>query len=72
MKLMLVKGATSVQVAIFVRDSSQTDGRGLTGLVYNTGGLVAYYWRPGGTPTAITLQVLAAWRSAAIVGASGR
>lgn len=75
MKLMLVKGATSVQVAVFVRDSSQTDGRGLTGLVFNTSNLAAYYWRPGGSPTAITLATLAnaqaAWSSGGFVAVDG-
>jgi hypothetical protein len=75
MKLMLVKGATSVQVAIFVRDSSVTTGAGLTGLVFNTGSLTAYYWRPGGTATAITLATLAnaqaAWSSGGFVAIDG-
>jgi hypothetical protein len=71
MKLALVKGATSVQVAVFVRDSSVTTGAGLTGLVFNTSNLAAYYWRPGGTATAITLATLAnaqaAWSSGGFV-----
>lgn len=75
MKLSLVKGATSVQVAIFIRDTSQTDGRGLTGLAFNSGSLTAYYWRPGGTATSITLATLAnaqaAWSSGGFVAVDG-
>jgi hypothetical protein len=58
LKLILKAGTTSKRLAIFVRDSSQTDGRGLTGLAWNTSGLAWYYWREdagnaGGT--AVTL-----------------
>jgi len=59
MKLSVKKGTTSKTIAVFIPDSSQTDGRGLTGLAYNSAGLVASYWRPGGSRTAITLATLA-------------
>lgn len=56
MKLSLVKGTTSKIVHIFIQDSSVTTGAGLTGLVFNTSSLVAYYIRPGdAAATAITL-----------------
>lgn len=59
MKLLIQKGATSKSVYIFIRDASETDGRGLAGLVYSTANLVAYYSRPGNTATQITLVTLA-------------
>lgn len=73
MKLLLPKGATSVQVAVFIRNA--TDGTPLTGLTFNSSGLSAYYWRPGGTATAITLATLAnaqaAWSSGGFVAVDG-
>lgn len=39
----LKRGSTSVRRLIFIADSSSTTGEGLAGLVYNSGGLVAYY-----------------------------
>ena len=69
------KGSTSKSIYVFVRDSSQTDGRGLTGLVFNTPNLAAYYVRTAGTPTAITLATLAnaqaAWSSGGFVAVDG-
>lgn len=55
MKLIATKDATSQIVYVFIRDSSATTGVGLTGLAYNSASLVAYYVRPGGSATAITL-----------------
>ena len=52
----MVKGTTSKIVHIFIPDSSSTTGAGLTGLVFNSASLTAYYMRPGDTSaTAITL-----------------
>lgn len=49
-------GATSQTVDVFIQDSSVSTGAGLTGLVYNTSNLTAYYRKGAtGTPTAITL-----------------
>lgn len=59
MKLALKGGATDVTLYVFVQDTSQTDGSGLTGLVWNTSGLTCYYVRERGTPTALTLATLA-------------
>lgn len=54
-KLAITKGTTDVTVYLFIQDSSVTTGAGLTGLVYNSASLVAYYVRPLGSATAITL-----------------
>lgn len=64
MKLSIVAGATSQTVNIFVQDSSKTDGSGLTGLVFNSSGLTAYYVFPRAASAAITLATLAAATSA--------
>lgn len=64
MKLILPKDSTSVSVDVFVPNSSLSTGAGLTGLVYNSPSLTAYYHRPGGSTTAITLATLAAYTSA--------
>lgn len=57
-------GATSVSIAIFIADSTSSSGAGLTGLVYNSAGLTAYYVVPGSSSAAITLATLAAANSA--------
>lgn len=54
-KLSILKGTTSLRAYVFIQDSSVTTGAGLTGLVFNTASLVAYYVQPGGSATAITL-----------------
>lgn len=54
-KLSVKPGSTSQTVYVFVEDSSSTVGAGLTGLAYNTASLTAYYVRPLGSATAITL-----------------
>jgi hypothetical protein len=51
---------------VFVQDSASTTGGGKTGIAYNAAGLTAYYVRPGGSATAITLAtqtVTGAWSS---------
>jgi len=67
-KLQIKKGSTSVSLYVFIQDSSVTTGAGLTGLVFNTASLTAYYVRPLAAATAITLATLAAATS---VWASG-
>lgn len=58
-KLAIKRASTSKLARIFIQDSSQTDGRGLTGLVFNTASLVAYYIKEGqATATAITLATM--------------
>ncbi len=64
-KLNFKAGTTSKSVLIFVQDSSATTGVGLSGLVFNTSSLVAYYCQPGVTgSTAITLATLASTTAA--------
>ena len=63
-KLSIVAGATSVTINVFIQDSTSTTGAGLTGLVYNTAGLSAYYCLPATAPSVITLATLAANNSA--------
>lgn len=58
MKLIIKKGTTSKRVGLFIQDSSVTTGAGLTGLVFNSASLTAYYWREdegNANATAITL-----------------
>jgi hypothetical protein len=64
------RGTTSKMIRVFIRDTSQTDGRGLAGLVYNTSGLVAAYTRQGdSSATVITLATATAgtWTSGGFV-----
>jgi hypothetical protein len=51
---------------VFVQDSASTTGGGKTGIAYNASGFTAYYVRPAGSATAITLAtqtVTGAWSS---------
>jgi hypothetical protein len=55
-KLKIKQGTTSKLVRVFIQDASATDGSGLTGLVYNSASLTAYYIPEGdASPTQITL-----------------
>ncbi len=70
MKLSIKAGSTSQTVNVFIQDSSSTTGAGLTGLVYNSGSLTAYYSLPAAAATAITLAtqtVTGAWSSGGFV-----
>lgn len=59
MKISRSVGATSQILQIFIADSSSTTGAGLTGLVFNTASLVAYYHRDTDTTaTAISLVTM--------------
>jgi len=60
MKLSILAGSTSQTINIFIRDSSSTTGAGLTGLVFNTSSLTAYYMLPKAAAVSITLATLAA------------
>jgi hypothetical protein len=75
MKLQIVKAKTSKSIDIFIRDTSVTTGAGLTGLVFNSGSLTAYYHRPGSAAAAITLATLAsataAWSSGGFIAVDG-
>lgn len=56
MKKKLYAGTTSHIERVFLQDTTQTDGRGLTGLAYNSAGLTVYYIRQGeASATAISL-----------------
>lgn len=55
MKLEIQVASTSVTVNIFIQDSSSTTGAGLTGLVFNSAGLTAYYMLPRAAAVSITL-----------------
>ena len=54
-KLAIKKALTSVALYLFIQNSSVTTGAGLTGLVFNSASLVAYYVRPLAAAAAITL-----------------
>ena len=59
MKLIRKAGSTSHIFQIFIQDSSSTTGAGLTGLVYNSGSMTAYYHRnTDTTATAMTLVTM--------------
>jgi hypothetical protein len=60
LKLSIKAGSTSQTVNVFVRDSSSITGGGLTGLVFNSAGLTAYYALPRAAAVSITLATLAA------------
>jgi hypothetical protein len=74
MKLSLKRGTTGKLVRVFIQDTTRTDGSGLTGLVYNSGGLSAYYTREGDSgSTQITLASAMAgtWTSGGFVAVDG-
>lgn len=54
-KLNIKAGSTSETVNVFIQNSSSTTGAGLTGLVYNSASLTAYYVLPRAAAAAITL-----------------
>lgn len=73
-KLSLLAGTTSKLIQFAVDDSSSTTGDGLTGLVYNSASMTAYYYREGaGSATAITLvtMTLGTWASGGFVVVNG-
>lgn len=61
MKLARKVGATSQIFQVFIQNSGSTTGAGLTGLVFNTASLIAYYHRDTDTTaTAISLVTMTA------------
>lgn len=59
MKIIRKVGATSQILQVFIQDSSSTTGAGLTGLVFNTSSLTAYFHRDTDTTaTAISLVTM--------------
>lgn len=72
-KHLVTKGNTSRTEYVLIQDSSSSVGAGLTGLAFNTASLVAYYVRPLGNATSITLAtqtVTGAWSSGGFVEVS--
>lgn len=70
MKRKMTAGSTSQAMPIFILDSSSTVGAGLSGLVYNTGSLVAEYRRQGQsawTPIALAAVTLGTYTSGGFV-----
>jgi hypothetical protein len=66
----ITRGSTSIRRRIFIADTSKTDGSGLTGLVYNSSGLVAWYFPDDGAAAIqITLAsaTLGTWTSGGFV-----
>lgn len=67
MKRQIKAGTTSKRLLVFIQDSSQTDGRGLTGLVFNSAGLTAYYKRDSGSASVsislVTITTLGTYAS---------
>lgn len=58
-KLSILAGTTSKLLDLFAQDSSVATGAGLTGLVFNTASLTAYYYREGAaSAVAITLATM--------------
>lgn len=57
-------GSTSQTITVFVQDSTVAYPKGLTGLVFNTASLSAYFCFVNAAPVAITLATLAAVNSA--------
>ena len=74
-KLDIQANSTSHSEYIFIQNSSSTTGAGLTGLVFNTASLTAYYAVERGAATAITLVTLAsataAWASGGFIAVDG-
>lgn len=72
--LTIKKGATSNLVDVLIYDASSGAGAGLTGLVYNSSGLVCYYHRnSSATATSITLvtMTIGTWASGGFVAIDG-
>ena len=64
------RGSTSVRRLIFIADTSKTDGSGLANLVYNTSGLVAYYFAgdlSNEVPISLATMTLGTWQTGGFV-----
>lgn len=66
--LRIKKGTTSKIVQIYAFDSSSATGAGLTGLVYNTAGLTAYYNREGAAGAATQITLVSATKGTYVSG----
>lgn len=56
--LSILAGATSQSVNLFIQNSTKGDGSGLTGLVFNTASLTAYYSFTGANATAVVISLV--------------
>lgn len=54
-KLSLYGGDTDQSILLFIQDSGETTGAGLTGLAYDTASLACYYVRPGSAAAELSL-----------------
>lgn len=73
-KVSIKAGTTSYLTSVFIQDTSVTNGAGLTGLVYNTASLTAYYYRKGAaSAVAITLatMTLGTWATGGFIVVDG-
>lgn len=72
--LFVHKGRVSKLLEFFIQDTRQSDGSGLTGLVFNTASLNAYYYREGAASAVqITLatMTLGTWATGGFVVVDG-
>ena len=53
----ILAGSTSQSINVFLQDSSSTTGAGLSGLVFNTSGLIAYYSFTGASATSVAISL---------------
>lgn len=56
--LSILAGATSQSVNLFIQNSSVTTGAGLTGLVFNTASLTAYYSFTGANASSVAISLV--------------
>lgn len=73
-KLSILAGTTSKTIKVFIQNNTVTTGAGLTGLVFNTSGLTAYYIREGASSTtSITLATatLGTWATGGFIVVDG-
>jgi hypothetical protein len=72
MKLLIRKGTTSKRLTIFVQDATQSDQRGLSGLLFNSAGLAWYFRREdagnaGGTAVTLATATRGTWASGGFI-----
>ena len=72
-KLKILAGTTSKITRVFIQDARSTVGAGLTGLVYNSSGITAYYLREGaatpGTAISLVTATVGTWASGGFIAA---
>ena len=73
-KLSIVAGTTSKTVDVLAQNNTSTKGAGLTGLVYNSTNLQAYYYREGANATvaiALATATLGTWATGGFIVIDG-